>query len=304
MRAQPSFVRFLKIIGEENKLKKKTIGAALGAAVLILICAVAVWFFINGKKADIGFKVKDNYVIESLNIEDSFDFYNDCYEWYKKIENDDGVYLLNTAYYDDELLDNWKGNNVYQHIPKKGFWYFAVSPSYLKTMNIDYDEKIIDDAKNGVRVFLIPDSCTEEEKTAMADYLAEDSERALSEAAPRKPEEAVQTDYYKNKEIEFDTYTPSQEYFTYPSEQNLPLTEKAPIIFICTANNMTYFESESLFATDVNSYIKFENEETVKKYTDDDFVKTHDVKFCRLSEIYKRSQLSNTTDKGLYGVFS
>lgn len=284
-------------------MKKKTTGIALGAIIFILICTIGVWFFINGKKTDIGFKVKDNYVIENINIEDNFDFYTDCYEWYKKIENDDGVYLLNTAYYDDELLDNWKGNSVYQHIPKKGFWYFAVSPSYLKTMNIDYDEKLIDDAKNGVRVFLIPDSYSEEEKNAMADYLAEDSERALSESAPRKPEEAVQTDYYQNKEIEFDTYATTQEYFTYPSEQNVPLTEKAPIIFICTADNMIYFESESLFATDVNSYIKFEDEETVEKYAGDDFVKEHDVRFNCLSEVYRRSQLSGTTDKGVYGVF-
>ena len=284
-------------------MKRKVIIKVLIVVFFILICVGGYLYIIDHKKLDIGFKVKDHYVIENINFEDNYNFYLDGYNWYQKIENDSGVYILNTSYYSDEVIDIWKGNNVYTNIPTKAFWYFTVSPSYLKTMNINVDNQMIEDAKNGVRVFLIPDTYVEEEQNIIANYLREDSERALSENAPRKPEDAIKTKYYEQNEIEFNTYTPTQEYFTYPCEQNEPLTEKAPIIFICTTNNMIYFESESLLATDVNSYIKFENEDILKKYVDDDFIKKYNVNFNKLSKIYKKSQRSNITDKGIFGIF-
>ncbi len=283
-------------------MTKKVLGKVL-IAVLLILCAGIAAFIISNQKADIGFKVKDSYVIENINFEDSYDFYLQGYNWYKDHENDSGVFLLKTEYYDDDIINTWQGNNVYSCVPKKAFWYYTVSPSYLKTMGIDTPDGLVEDAQNGVRVFLIPDTYSEEEKNAMADYLAEDSQRALSDDAPRKPEDAIKTEYYENIQIEFDTYTPAREYFTYPCEQDLPLTENAPIIFICTANNMIYFESESLFATDVNSYIKFEGGDIPEKYADDDFIKKYDVKFNRLSEIYKKTQRAGMTDKGLSGVF-
>lgn len=284
-------------------MKRKLIIRVIIVILLILICVGGYLYISNNKKIDIGFKVKNNYVIENINLEDNYNFYLECYNWYKKIENDTGVYILNTTYFSNEVINVWQENNTYTNIPKKPFWYYTVSPSYLTTMNINVDNKIIEDAKNGVRVFLIPDSYTEEEKNMIANHLVEDSERALSENAPRKPKDAIRTKYYEKNEIEFDTYTPTQEYFTYPNEQNLPLTEKAPIIFICTSNNMTYFESESLCATDVNSYIKFENEDILKKYVAEDFLTRYNITFNKLSKIYKKAQKFGLTDKGMFRVF-
>ncbi len=279
-------------------MKNKMIFRALTAVFLILICVCGC-----SAKSDIGFKVRDNYATENIDFEDNYNFYSEGYDFYKKLENDSGVFILNTAYYSDEILKIWKDNNVYSNVPKKAFWYYTVSPSYLRTMGIAVDEKMIQDAENGVRVFLIPDTYNDEEKNMMTDYLTEDSERALGENAPRKPEDAVKTVYYEKNEIEFASYTPAKEYFTYPCEQNVPLLEKAPIIFICTSNNMIYFESESLFATDVNSYIKFEDENTLKKYLDEDFVKKYNVKFGKLSNIYKKAERAGITDKGIAAAF-
>ena len=284
-----------------KKMKRKLAVKVLIVLFIVLLVVIGCLFFLSNRKIDIGFKVKDSYVIENIDFKDDYNFYLEGYNWYKEMENDKDVYILNTAYYDTEVLDIWKG--VYENVPKKPFWYYAVSPSYLKTMNIDVDDEAIEDANKGVRVYLIPDTYTEEEKELMTNYLKEDSERALGEKAARKPEDAIKTKYYENKKIEFKTYTPTEEYFTYPSEQDVPLTEKYPIIFICTSNNMIYFESESLFATDVNSYIKFANEDTVKKYEDADFVKKYNAHFTKLSEIYKKAQSTNVIDKGLFSVF-
>ena len=284
-------------------MKRKAAGSALIAVFFILICAGGYFYIVNHPKIDIGFRVKDNYVIENIDFEDHYNFYLEGYNWYRQIENDSGVYLLNTSYFSDEVLNIWKEISVYANIPEKAFWYYTVSPSYLKTMNIDVDAKIIEDAQNGVRVFLIPDSYSKEEKNKIADYLREDSERAFGENAPRDPKDAIKTVYYEKKEIKFDTYTPTQEYFTYPSEPDVPLTESAPILFICTTNNMTYFESESLFATDINSYIKFENKDIANQHANDDFVEKYNIRFDKLSKIYKKSQRTGLTDRGIYAIF-
>ena len=38
----------------------------------------------------------------------SKDFDQSFYDWYKEMYEDNGVYLINTAYFDNKQLDGWK----------------------------------------------------------------------------------------------------------------------------------------------------------------------------------------------------
>lgn len=280
-------------------MKKKIIVIAI----ILIILIWGIYYFINNKKKDIGFKVPNYYVMELANYEDKKEAFEEKYNWYKNVENNEGIYLINTTYFSKEILKEYKKYNVYKNIPLKDFWYFAVSPNYLDKMNINVSDDLIENAKNGIRVFLIPETYSENEINAMKSYLKENDERVFDDDAVRKPEETISTNYYNDPKIEFVIYTPNKEYFTFPSSDKVSLVEKAPVIFICTTNNMTYFESESLFATGINSYIKFENKEILNKYKDNKILIKNNVEFKKLSEVYKSNGKIGLVDKGIDGVF-
>ena len=46
-----------------------------------------------------------------------------------------------------------------------------------------------------------------------------------------------------------------------------------PVIYVCTPENMTYFQSESLRATGFDGYIKFINKTVAEKYLNKDLLK-------------------------------
>lgn len=56
--------------------------------------------------------------------------------------------------------------------------------------------------------------------------------------------------------------------FTWATEPGIATTEKAPVIYVATPENMTFFEDESLLATGLdNSYIKFADAKIIERYT-------------------------------------
>lgn len=271
--------------------------------IIVVILFGVVYYFLNNKKIDIGFKVPNYYTINEINYKDDLSFYQDIYNWYKKMENDKGVYLINNTYFNKDIINEWKKYSTYQNIPLNDFWYFTLSPNYLETMNISVDNNYINDAKNGVRVYLIPNTLKDDEIEKMKLYLQEVDNRVFTNLAPRKPNETITTKFYESPKTIFVSYTPNKDYFTFPSQDKVSLIEKAPIIFICTTNNMTYFESESLSATGINSYIKFENQEVLDKYKNDLLINNKNVTFEKLSNIYKMSERTKLVEKGINYVF-
>lgn len=190
------------------------------------------------------------------------------YDWYKDIYDDEGVYLINTVYHDDKQLDLWKQNNVYKSIPEKSFWYFAYSPNYIKEMNLEVDDNIINEAKSGTRVYLIPTSYSEDEKVKLKDWLKESATKNIQEGD-------IKTVFNKEMNIKFIEYTPKYDMFTWNTEATYEDVCTSPVIYICTPENMRYFESESLRANAFNGYIKFENKTVAEKYLDNNVLKKY-----------------------------
>ncbi|MDE5974001.1 MAG: hypothetical protein K2G73_04945, partial [Eubacterium sp.] len=218
------------------------------------------------------------------------------YDWYKSIENENGVYLVNTAYYNDDILNIWKENKIYNSVPYKAFWYYTVSPSYLKKMNININNDIINDAANGTRLYLVPDTLSQNEIEQISSYLKED---ALKNAE----KSTVETAFTDNQKIKITSYTPKDSYFTFPSDKGEAVTDNAPIIYVCTSANMTYFEYESLIATGIDSYIKFDSKDIMKEYSDKDELKEYHLKFKKLSSIYKNAAKADLVDNNIDKLF-
>ena len=179
----------------------------------------------------------------------------DMYRWYQSIEGEDGVYLLNSSYYDDELLHQWKSSQIYDSVPEKGFWYFAVSENYLRDRGFELSSEDIEYIRSGRRLYLLPASMPEEERSVMEKYLEEQSLYGLN-GHPLIP-------------TAFES-APAFTFMTYHSDVTLETENDGeiqdPVIFVCSCENMKYFESESLIATGrTDSYIKL-TEEAYQKY--------------------------------------
>lgn len=261
-------------------MKRKTVITIL-SAFLFVLAGIVVLFSLNHNKVKIDFKVPNYYSLAKFNYGgDVNEFSKDTYNLYKSIENKDGVYIINTSYISSELLKVWKDGKVYKSVPDNVFWEFTASPSYLKQINIHIEQKDLDAALGGVRLYLVPDTLSDEEFKKMKSYL---EESALYES----DKSIIKTSFVKNKEIRFVKYSPKSSYFTWPSEKGEPITDNSPIIFVCTAENMKYFESESLYATGVDSYIKFADKEAAEKFTDVDYLKKYNLNFMPSSKIYK-----------------
>lgn len=267
-----------------NRKKKITIMTAL----LLLVAVTASINIIKYKSdgSDIVVKVQDYYSLSQFDFDGDINkFRRDCYEWYKAIEGNEGVYIVNTAYYDDEVLQIWNENKIYNTVPADSFWYFAVSPTYLSRTGISLEQEYIDAAMNGVRLYMIPDTLNHSEMETMRDYLTED---ALKNAQTSH----IKTEFTENQQVKIITYTPNDttHIFTWPSDKGLSTTETAPVIYVCTAENMKYFENESLISTGIDSYIKFENSSIMSTYSKkNNMMQLYNLKFSPSSEIYKNA---------------
>ncbi len=198
----------------------------------------------------------------SKNLDQSF------FDWYKDISDDDGVYLIKTKYYDNEILNKWENNNVYKNIPLKPFWYFLYSPNYIEDLNLNVDKNILDEARSGTKVYLIPKSYSEDEKNNLKSWLTESSTKGIKEGD-------ISTVFNKEKNIKFVEYNPNSNMFTWNIKSTNENTCDNPVIYVCTPENMTYFQSESLRATGFDGYIKFINKTVAEKYLNKDLLKKY-----------------------------
>lgn len=262
---------------------------------IVIISLIIIFSLVFLKKPNI--TVPNYYSLYEFYYTGDFsEFYKDFYDWYKKMENDSNVYIINSSYYDEEILKSWKENNVYKSIPNNPFWYFTASPTYLKQMNINVDQEIIEEAIKGVRLYLIPDTLNQEDIDIMKSYLKED-------AIKNAEKSNIQTTFTKNNDVKIITYRTSNNYFTWPNNKGVKITNNAPIIYVCTSENMKYFESESLIATGVDSLIKFKDKETLDKYSDPNLSQKYNLKFLQSNEIYKNATKSGLVNWGINRVF-
>jgi hypothetical protein len=82
----------------------------------------------------------------------------------------------------------------------------------------------------------------------------------------------IQDKFTQQQNFKFVTYNPGSNLFTWASDSKSATTESAPIINVCTPENMVFMESGSLKATGFNGYIKFADDKAMKQYTQPDIL--------------------------------
>ena len=174
----------------------------------------------------------------------------DLYNWYSSIADRKGVYLIQTQYYDSEILAVWQNHQTYSAIPTKPLWLFTMSPNYLAHLGMALDADTLEAAKSGARVYLIPTGKSDEEKGEISRWLQEADTRSLSDGD-------IQTLFTQNPTFCFVEYEPDQAFFTWTTNEENSMETNAPVIYVATPQNMKYTETESLKASGFNGYIKF-----------------------------------------------
>lgn len=189
---------------------------------------------------------KDWYVVRDFWLEDGrykgdLGVYSeDMYAWYAEHEHDKGVYFINSKLFKEAAIKAYGGADM----TIKPFWYLAASPSYLEQIGVDIPDELVQEAEQGTRVYLLPESLSASETEQMKDLLV----------ASRKPLDSnIVTRFMENPTYEFASYDAGKELFTWPTDAETPVTSDGFVIALITANNMVYFESESLTATGLES---------------------------------------------------
>lgn len=208
------------------------------------------WQEVSGLSILEGQKIGDDQ--SSINRQ-STQLYQDYYHWYQSIEGKPGVYLCNTRFYGEDLLAAYRRDRTYDAVPEKAFWCFAVSPNYIRDQGVQVDEALVQEAEEGKRVYLIPDSYSETEKAAMIAWLKENSLRKL--------EGDIKTPFMEKPLFDFVDYSCDQDLFNWSTDTSMSNRTRDPVIYIAHTNNMTWVENESLSAVGLaNSYIKLNAE--------------------------------------------
>ena len=201
----------------------------------------------------------------------------DVYNWYKSIEGEDGVYILHSDHYTEDLLDSWRAHKIYDNVPEKGFWYFAVSENYLRDRGYALSEEDSEWIHSGGRLYLLPGSMPEEELEVMKEYLKEEALYGLT------GDPMIRTVFELDPKIEYRIYSFDG---TLETEEDGEIND--PVIFVCSSENMKFFESESLIATGKrDSYIKLTKdayERFIKNGFPEEF-KERKITFLPLSKI-------------------
>lgn len=223
----------------------------------------------NAKLAKQWNRVADYEILSDISVGEDADSFTgrskqldeDIYNWYSDIAGEEGVYLINTTYYDNDVLTLWKQNNLYKSIPDKPFWYFAVSPNYLEMLGIHVPDDLIQKAEKGTRVYLFPENMSETNRSQIEGWFKESTTKNLSDGD-------IQTQFTKHPQFEYSTYEIDTDFFTWATTSEHSAVTKEPVIYIATPQNMRYFETESLRASGFEGYIKFSDVATMVKYTD------------------------------------
>lgn len=178
---------------------------------------------------------------------DSMALSGQLYAWYAAHEDDDGVYLANTTWYGEAAL-RARGDG---RAALRPFWYLAASPSYLRHIGVDVPAELLDRAREGTRVYLLPDAMSVDEQEDAKAFL-------MASRAPR--DSNIVTPFMEDPRYEFAAYDAGRELFTWSVDGDLPTYANGFVIAVVTSANMVPFESESLVASGLeNAYIKLDD---------------------------------------------
>lgn len=195
----------------------------------------------------------------------SLELKRNYYDWYKSFEGADGAYIVKTFYYGDALLDTYRMEHAYEHVPEKSFWSMAASPNYLADQGMSVPEGLLETANRGIRTYLIPDTLTGSEEESLREYLRE---KDLKDYAQR----GIVTLFDTVRDVAFYRYHPDRKFFLWNADADLPNVIADPVVLVTTAANMSFFESESLAAVGLdNAYFHFKKS-VVERYTTPEYL--------------------------------
>lgn len=216
----------------------------------------------------------------------------DFYSWYASIENEDGVYLVNTYHADQNILQTWR--DLGEDAPQREFWYMAASPSYLKKIGIEIPSTTLLRAESGEQVFLLPDHFSPQDKSSLTKWLEQEAQRK------GKAEQNIVTAFTQNPRTYVEDYSTDSEIFTWNDNPQKDFLSTDVVIYIATAANMTYFESESLASSGLaDSYVKL-SDEAVQKYTSQSYLEGFGLDDNKPSFISSQSFVAGL-QKSIYG---
>ena len=222
--------------------------------------------------------VSDEYILSNNSIgEDSASFsmqskkyHQDFYNWYSSIADKEGVTVINTAWYSRWQFQEMYAAGAYEHVPSEDHWYFAASPSYLERVGVQVDADVLEQARAGVRVYLLPDTLGDDERANVEAWLREDATSSFED-------DDIPTIFNEKQEFLFVTYTNDTPLFTWSVDMSQDMYTRAPLIYLATPENMRFFESESLIGQDLgSSYIKL-TREAAEKYTTPGYLRQFDL---------------------------
>ena len=211
-------------------------------------------------------KVSDYQVLRNLSVGhdsasangQSNQLSQDLYHWYQSIANEQGVFLVHTQYYNQSVLHIWKSESAYKSVPEKPFWYFTMSPNYLDTIGIHVSPDNLKEAKDGKRLYLLPSTLSQTEREKMMGWIRESDTFTTNDFVNK---------FTQHPDFIFINYTPKNNLFTWSTDSNNATMATSPVIYVCTPENMNFFEEDSLKAAGLeNGSIKFSSNKIMKQY--------------------------------------
>ena len=218
-------------------------------------------------------EVSDYYILNAIGTgEDTESFTGssnkldqDLYDWYTSISENAGVWMIHTEYYGKDILDTWKSSGAYGVVPEEPLWLYTVSPGYLEELGISVSPELLQSAKNGARVYLLPDTLSADQATIVEQWLKERDTKSISAGD-------IDTAFTREQKFQFVQYKPARESFTWSVEPDETLTTAAPVIRIAVPENLKYTETEGLRVSGLQGYLKFANKDTMKQFTSVDYL--------------------------------
>lgn len=209
--------------------------------------------------------VEDMYVISGITEGDDVGTYagttntleQDMYNLYQELDRRiPGVYLAQSEFLDETSLANLAANGIYQHVPRKAFWYLTYSYNYLQDMGIELSPEEITAIQSGARLYLLPDTFSSQEVETMEAFLQERITISTGD---------IKTAFTTNPRYIFKRYTPRQGIFTWPTNSQQETTSQDPIIFVASPENLYFMESANLFVSGYNGILKLRDKATLNQ---------------------------------------
>ena len=190
----------------------------------------------------------------------------DMYKWYKSIAGKEGVYIVNSAIYDNKTLRKNRQSGEVKYVPNNPYCEFVLSPNYLKDTGNNVDPSLLKKANEGTRVYLVSSSINKQDRELIKKSIREED-----------------VDKENPKKIEFVEHTFEKKLFTWNADSDYESYTDKAVVLLSTPNNMIFTEKGSLFASGLkNSYLKF-TKEAKQKYVNDSVLKKYHLSDNKLT---------------------